>query len=245
VPTTGVVLDGSRYNPSGSFLESLQAGQAAQLTQSLGFPGAVDVLGGTPVLLLDGVQQVQDFYCGDAFCDRQPRTAVGVTADGKMLLVVVDGRQPGYSVGMTLQELANLMQSLGAQNAINLDGGGSSTMWVNGMLANRPSDGFQRGVGSALVVLPGSDPGQADLTVAPPSTTPTATRPRVQRLPTPAPPLVSPVTGAEPVPGWIAAASDPGSIGGLSAALADQGVALPPDLQRARAVYAGSRRASG
>ncbi|MDT7546695.1 MAG: hypothetical protein QOE99_2805 [Actinomycetota bacterium] len=240
VPTTGVVLDGSRYNPSGTFLESLQAGQAAQLTQSLGFPGAVDVLGGTPVLLLNGVQQVQDFYCSDAFCDRQPRTAVGVTADGKMLLVVVDGRQPGYSVGMTLQELADLMQSLGAQNAINLDGGGSSTMWVNGVVANRPSDGAQRGVGSALVVLPGSDPGQADLTVAPPSTTPTVTRPRVQRLPTPA--LVSPLTGGEPVAGWTAAASDPGSIGGLSAALADQGVALPPDLQRARTVYANSRQ---
>jgi hypothetical protein len=243
VPTTGVVLDGSRYNPSGTFLESLQAGQAAQLTQSLGFPGAVDVLGGTPVLLLNGVQQVQDFYCSDAFCDRQPRTAVGVTADGKMLLVVVDGRQPGYSVGMTLQELADLMQSLGAQNAINLDGGGSSTMWVNGVVANRPSDGAQRGVGSALVVLPGSDPGQADLTLAPPSTTPTVTRPRVQRLPTP--PLVSPLTGGEPVAGWTAAASDPGSIGGLSAALADQGVALPPDLQRARTVYANSRRAPG
>jgi exopolysaccharide biosynthesis protein len=241
VPTSGVMLDGSRFNPSGSFLQSLQAGQAAQLTESLGFPGAVDVLGGTPVLIQGGVQQIQDLYCGDSFCDRQPRTAVGVTGDGRMLLVVVDGRQPGYSVGMTLKELADLMQSLGAQNAINLDGGGSSTMWVNGVLANRPSDGFQRGVGSALVVLPGSDPGQQDLTVAPPNPSAGATRPKVQRAQPPAPALVSPVFGGEPVPGWRAAAGDPGSIGGLAQALADKGVPLPPDLQRARTVFVNSR----
>jgi hypothetical protein len=241
VQTTGVVLDGSHFNASGSFLQSLRAGQAAQLTESLGFPGSVDVLGGTPVLILGGVQQIQDFYCESSFCDRQPRTALGVTADGHMLLVVVDGRQPGYSVGMTLQELADLMQSLGAVNAINLDGGGSSTMWVNGMLANRPSDGSQRGVGNALVVVPGGAPGPQVLRQAAPSPSPspTAARTRVQRLPAPA--LVSPVLGGEPVPGWAAAAADPGSIGGLSAALAEQGVALPPDLQRARTVYVNSR----
>jgi hypothetical protein len=240
VPPTGVILDGSHYNSTGTFLQGLQAGQSAQLTENLGFPGAVDVLGGNPVLIAGGVEQSQDLSGNDAFFSRQPRTAVGVTGDGRMLLVVVDGRQPGYSVGMTLQELADLMQSLGAQNAINLDGGGSTTMWVNGMLANRPSDGYQRGVGSALVVLPGSDVGQADLTVAPPNPTSTATRPKVQRQPTPA--LVSPVFGGEPVAGWQAAASDPGSIGGLSAALADRGVALPPDLQRARTVFQNAQR---
>ena len=240
VPTSGVLLDGSRYNPSGSFLDSLHAEQPAQLTQSLGFPGAVDVLGGNPVLIAGGQQQSQDLSGSDAFFQRQPRTAVGVTSDGRMLLVVIDGRQPGYSVGMTLQELADLMSSLGARDAINLDGGGSSTMWVNGMLANRPSDGYQRGVGSALVVLPGGDPGQTDLTVAPPG--PTSTRPHTQRLPVaPAPVLVSPVLGGEPVAGWAAAAADPGSVGGLAQAMADRGVPLSPGMQRARAAYAGSR----
>jgi hypothetical protein len=238
VPTSGVMLDGSHFNASGDFLQSLQAGQSAQVTQSLGFPGAVDVIGGNPVLISNGAEQYQDLSGSDAFFDRQPRTAVGVTADGRMLLVVVDGRQPGYSVGMTLQELADLMQSLGAQNAINLDGGGSSAMWVNGMRVNRPSDGVERGVGSALVVLPGSDPGQANLTVAPPNPAGTATRPQIKQLP--APPLVSPLFGGEPVPGWQAAARDAGSIGGLSAALADQGVALPPDLQRAQTVFGSS-----
>ncbi|MCU1589229.1 MAG: PhosphodieSPTER glycosidase [Frankiales bacterium] len=239
VPTSGVILDGSHFNASGSFLETLQAGQAAQVSQSLGFPGSVDVLGGNPVLILNGLEQYQDLSGSDAFFDRQPRTAVGVTGDGRMLLVVVDGRQPGYSVGMTLQELADLMQSLGAINAINLDGGGSSAMWVNGIRVNRPSDGFERGVGSALVVLPGSDPGEADLTVAPPNPSGTAARQQVKRLP--APPLVSPLYGGEPVPGWQVAARDPGSVGGLAAAMADEGVALSPDLQRAQAVYANTR----
>ncbi|MDT7538914.1 MAG: hypothetical protein QOI82_2499 [Actinomycetota bacterium] len=247
VPTSGVILDGSHFNTSGNVLQGLRAGQPAQLTQSLGFPGAVDVLGGNPVLILNGIEQYQDLNGADAFFERQPRTAVGVTADGRMLLVVVDGRQPGYSVGMTLQELADLMASLGAQNAINLDGGGSSAMWVNGLRVNRPSDGFERGVGSALVVLPGSDPGQADLVVADPSSSPSpsaspssaAARAQVKRAPQQ--PLVSPVFGGEPVAGWTAAASDPGSVGGLAAAMADEGVSLSPDLQRARAVYESNR----
>jgi hypothetical protein len=158
-----------------------------------------------------------------------------------MLLVVVDGRQSGYSAGMTLGELAELMNSLGARSAFNLDGGGSSAMFVNGQRVNRPSDGYERGVGSALVVLPGADPGQADLTLAPPAPAPSspAARPRVLRAPEE--PLVSPVLGGTPVSGWSAAASDPGSIGGLADALAEQGVSLPPELQRARAVYDGAR----
>jgi hypothetical protein len=124
-------------------------------------------------------------------------------------------------------------------------------MWVNGMRASRPSDGFERGVGSALVVLPGSDPGQADLTVieppASPSPSPTAspTPPsaalRTQGTADPEQPLVSPVLGGNPIAGWTAAASDPGSVGGLADAMATQGVRLSPDLQRARAVYENSR----
>jgi hypothetical protein len=250
VPTSGVILDGSHFNASGTFLQSLRPGQPAQVIQTLGFPGAVDVLGGNPVLIANGAQQYQDLFGDSSFFERQPRTAVGVTADGRMLLVVVDGRQPGYSVGMTLQELANLMQSLGAQNAINLDGGGSSTMWVNGLRVNRPSDGFERGVGSALVVLPGDDPGQADLVLADPapsssspapSPSATAAAIRAQARRAPEQPLVSPVVGGEPVAGWTAAASDPGSVGGLAEAMAADGVPLSPDLQRARAVYDSSR----
>ena len=239
VPSSGVVLDGSRFNPSGTFLASLQRDTPARLTANLGFPGAVDVLGGNPVLIAGGAIQTNDVHGDGAFFGRQPRTAVGITADGKMLLVVVDGRQPGYSVGMTLGELAEYMNQLGARHAFNLDGGGSSAMFVNGQRVNRPSDGYERGVGSALVVLPGADPGQADLVIGPRTTpatpTPAPTAPRVMRAPEE--PLVSPVVGGTPLSGWVAAAQDPGSIGGLAGALADDGVPLSPELQRARSVY--------
>ncbi len=235
-----VMLDGSRFNASGDFLEAnALPGTAAQLTTSLGFPGAVDVLGGNPVLIYGGRVQSQDLQGNGAFFARQPRTALGVTSDGRMLLVVVDGRQSGYSVGMTLGELAELMNSLGARSAINLDGGGSSTMWLNGQRANRPSDGYERGVGSALVVLPGADPGQDDLTVAPAAASPPKLSRPAPDAPAPpvAEPLVSPVIGGTPLAGWRQAALDPGSIGGLADALSRKGTALPADLQRAEVVY--------
>lgn len=89
---------------------------------------------------------------------RHPRTAAGLTADGReLILVVVDGRQPGWSVGMTLTELAALMTRLGARNAINLDGGGSSSFLYRpaggAEVANRPSDGAWRPVANQLAVV--------------------------------------------------------------------------------------------
>jgi len=85
---------------------------------------------------------------------RQPRTLAGVRADGTLLLVTVDGRLPGWSVGMTLPESARLMRSLGARDALNLDGGGSSTMVVRGEVVNRPADRVERRVSDGLFVLP-------------------------------------------------------------------------------------------
>ena len=69
--------------------------------------------------------------------------------------MTVDGRQPRYSVGVTLLEAARLMRALGASEALNLDGGGSTTMVVAGQLVNRPSDGTERAVSDALVVAAG------------------------------------------------------------------------------------------
>jgi hypothetical protein len=86
---------------------------------------------------------------------RQPRTLAGVRADGKLLLATVDGRAPGWSAGMTLPEAARLMRSLGATDALNLDGGGSSTMTVRGQVVNRPSDRVgERPVSDGLFVMP-------------------------------------------------------------------------------------------
>jgi hypothetical protein len=233
VPTTGAMLDGARYFGSGQFLEGLRAGQSAQLTQSTGFAGAVDVLGGNPLLVVNGVVKSADVDRNDAFSGPNPRTAVGQTPDGRLLVVVVDGREYGGSAGMSLRQLADFLQALGAVNAINLDGGGSSTLWLNGAVANRPSDPTERPVSSALVVLPGNDPGEAQLRVAPRTTT----APKLQAQRAPDRPLVSPVFGGTPVAGWTAAAADPASVGGLAEHLAEQGVPLSPDLQRAEAVY--------
>jgi hypothetical protein len=94
-------------------------------------------------------------FFGTFVAARQPRTLAGVRTDGTVLLVTVDGRRPGWSAGMTLREAARLMQSLGARDALNLDGGGSSTMTVRGEVVNRPSDrGGERMVSDGVYALP-------------------------------------------------------------------------------------------
>jgi hypothetical protein len=84
---------------------------------------------------------------------RQPRTAIGWSAE-RVWLVTVDGRQPDWSNGLTLIEMAQLLRWLGATDALNLDGGGSTAMIDHGRLANRPSDGGERLVATGLVILP-------------------------------------------------------------------------------------------
>lgn len=81
------------------------------------------------------------------------RTAIGVNKEGRVLLVVVDGKKQDWSAGLTLEELAYLMADLGAVRAVALDGGGSSSMWVKGKLVSRPSDGKERQIANAILVL--------------------------------------------------------------------------------------------
>jgi uncharacterized protein (TIGR03382 family) len=112
-----------------------------------------DVVGGRPMVVKDGAA-VTFSPCTDSFCVRNPRTAVGFNeAHSKMWLVVVDGRSSS-SVGMSLNELGQLMKGLGAHRALNLDGGGSSTMYIKaqGGVQNAPSDGAQRVVANHLGV---------------------------------------------------------------------------------------------
>lgn len=114
----------------------------------------VHTIGGGPRLLAEG-----QFVGGEGFPQlfserRHPRTAIGVLPDGRVLLFVVDGRQPYHSLGMTLQELAINLRQLGAVDAMNLDGGGSTTMVVAGRVVNLPSDETgERLVPDALLVL--------------------------------------------------------------------------------------------
>lgn len=106
----------------------------------------------------EGVVDPSDLSFGYAWSNnRQPRTLAGVDRAGRLLLVTVDGRQKGGSEGFTLTEAAAFMKSLGAVDALNLDGGGSTTMTVHGVLANLPSDATgERPVGDTVQVLPGS-----------------------------------------------------------------------------------------
>ncbi|MCI0521509.1 MAG: phosphodiester glycosidase family protein [Chloroflexi bacterium] len=90
----------------------------------------------------------------------EPRTALGIDRKGRwLIIVVVDGRQPGYSEGATLAELAEILLAQGAQFAMNMDGGGSSTLVARGRLLNSPVNhgipGWQRPVGSHLGVYAG------------------------------------------------------------------------------------------
>lgn len=82
-----------------------------------------------------------------------PRSAVGVTADGRILLVLVDGRHKGVSRGIGLVELAKRMQIMGCVDALNLDGGGSSALSVGGLIVNSPSGNIERPVASMLLVF--------------------------------------------------------------------------------------------
>lgn len=118
------------------------------------WPGVTDAIGGGPQIVRDGVPV---FRAGEEFTSAQlapraPRTAVGQTADGRVLLVTVDGRQPGFSVGLTNFELAQALVRLGAVTGMALDGGGSTTMAFDGLLLNRPSDGRERPIATALVL---------------------------------------------------------------------------------------------
>ena len=117
--------------------------------------GVAKAVGGGPVLVRDGAVVFRSFesFSSSQLLPRNPRTAIGQLADGRILLVVTDGRQPGYSVGMTNFELAQTMRRLGAVRASSLDTGGSSTLAFEGKLLNRPSDrGGERAVASSLML---------------------------------------------------------------------------------------------
>jgi hypothetical protein len=97
---------------------------------------------------------------------RNPRTAICYN-DEYIYFVVVDGRAEGYSIGMTTSELGGFCQEkLQAMWGVNLDGGGSSTMWVNGIVQNHPSDGHERGVANAIMMV-AVQPGQRSTVFAP------------------------------------------------------------------------------
>jgi hypothetical protein len=123
--------------------------------------GLTEVIGGFPLLLQAGarVGDLEVSQRASFAAERHPRTAVGFDSDSELLwVVVVDGRQPDHSMGMTLPELTALFETLGVEEAINLDGGGSSVMVVGGAVVSHPSDAEgERPVVNALGIV--RDPG--------------------------------------------------------------------------------------
>lgn len=111
-------------------------------------------LGGGPVLVQNGKEQPWPSKKGalDQVQPRHPRTAVGFN-ERYLYLVVVDGRQKDLSIGMSFVELAALMKQIGCREALNLDGGGSATFWLDGKVMNSPSDKRERSLANALMIV--------------------------------------------------------------------------------------------
>lgn len=109
------------------------------------------IVGGGPILLGPGV--ADSFGDTDFAGRRHPRTAVGVRADGTWVVLVVDGRQPTLSLGMSLAEVAETLRSLGCVAGLNLDGGGSTALYWDGKIVNSPSDfGSERMISDAILM---------------------------------------------------------------------------------------------
>ena len=217
VPEGDVVLATPSTSIHADNLDDLVAGDEVTLTWQLHptWTGVTDSTGGNPLLVVGGVVTDELLTStGGPYSLRAPRTGVGFLPDGRMLLLAVDGRQPGYSIGMTLREFAELFLSVGAVGALNLDGGGSTAMVLQGVLANQPSDAAgERPVGTALLFYSG---------------------PQQPLASTFAPTLVEPADAALPME------LDSASLGGYASERRARGEPLTPELRDAADRYDAS-----
>jgi hypothetical protein len=170
IPPNGSVLVGT--GEAAEWLRAhAQPGATIQVAAEISAEGAAlpagaGVVNGGPRLLGSSEPKITAYAEGFVHPDnaefyyrfgirRNPRTLAGVTGDGKLLLVAVDGRQPGHSVGASFEESATIMKALGAVEAVNLDGGGSTGVTLGEELLTRPSDATgERPIGDAIVLLP-------------------------------------------------------------------------------------------
>jgi flagellar hook assembly protein FlgD len=156
IPPDGAVLQ-ARGSAAGALAAEAPLGTpvTVRFTLTPTWDGIVNALGGGPVIVRDGkpVFRANEDFTATQLSPRAPRTAVGQRADGRILLVAVDGRQPGYSVGLTNFELALALMQLGCVTASALDTGDSTTVAFDGQLLNRPSArAGERPVAEALLV---------------------------------------------------------------------------------------------
>lgn len=156
IPSDGFVI--SLHGESMQYADLFKKGSHARLyfVIEAEWLRVYNALTGGPLLLQNG-NSVVEFTKSEKFRysinERNPLTAVASKPDGKILFVVVDGRRPGFSVGLSWVELTWFLKSIGADNALAMDGGGSSIMIINGEVVNKPSDGSPREVSNALCVF--------------------------------------------------------------------------------------------
>jgi hypothetical protein len=169
IPADGYVLSGS--GDAAAFLRAAEPATDTAVSTTLRTAAGAPLLladlsgavSGGPRLLDGGriaVRSAAEGFTAPGLYARfvlgaNPRTLAGVTATGDLLLVTVDGRRPGFSAGVSLLDAARVMRALGARDALNLDGGGSTAMVVRGRTVNRPSDpGGERAVGDGVFAGP-------------------------------------------------------------------------------------------
>ena len=169
IPSNGFILS-VRSRTYDDLFSQLQQGQQGNIEIRLEpdkWNDVVQAIGGNYVLVKDG--KLSKFMKEALLSDddhkpgrrhsykvisHEPRTALGFN-DEKLFLIVVDGRQEGYSTGMTMYEVAQVLIELGAKQAMNLDGGASSTFFADGKVLNRPSGGDLRKVLNAVLITSG------------------------------------------------------------------------------------------
>lgn len=144
----------SRYSRmAGQFHVGLVYEMRLSVSGQIDWKSMKEAVGGGPRLVKGGQLYLTNLYekFDASYTKRHPRTAIGYTSSGEAIICVVEGRST-LSRGVTLEELASLMIKLGCTDAMNLDGGGSSTMYLGGVVVNRLSDGAARRVASSLLL---------------------------------------------------------------------------------------------
>ncbi len=158
IPDGKFVLSG--HGTSKTFLmENCAVGDTVKVVQSLANAAKriKELVGGGPWILKNGIDITasnNEGISSSFYAVRHPRTGVGYSADStKVYFMVVDGRQADLSIGMTCHEMCDFFKFIGAEHAMNLDGGGSSAIVVRNNVKNSPSDGGERSVANALVCV--------------------------------------------------------------------------------------------
>ena len=147
----------SAHGKAREALVGMQVGDKVTIGEKLGgrWDKADWIVGAGPMLVKDGrihITAQEEAFGADVASGRAPRSAVGITKDGTLLLAVVEGRHE-LSRGATLSELAAWLKAEGAVHAVNLDGGGSSVLWAGGSIISTPSDKRERQVGNAIGIF--------------------------------------------------------------------------------------------